>query len=541
VEAELQVPDEWESVALELPDRSRVATQELARKAPILLDVDMRGDEADQLFRRFHGREIFDHAWNGYRIDGHTITCMVDTDPDPVWLDVDGLRSEVAAAMLAAPDEIWRARVVARPRRTVAASVPVPALGWTAARAVEGAGDFRHPVEVNEGGRSMSNGLLTVEVEAAGTLRITTADGITSAGIGRIVDGGDFGDSYNYGPPVTDRRVDEASAVTVGTELDGPVRSRIVVRRSYAWPRAVRSDGSARTDEMEQTEVVTEIELRADEPFLRVAVAFENRSDDHRVRFHAPLPQAAAVSHAEGQFAVVERSASGEGGYAEEPLGTYPAHGWVDAGGLAVLLDHLAEYELADDGRELALTILRSTGLISRNDNPYRQDPAGPEIAIPNAQMRGGWRMTFGLYPHAGGWLDGGVPEMAERYRHELITAFGNGSSEAAWPPDGAGDDSLALDGADVVLTALRRIDGWLEARVVNLAGEERTAMLRGGLLEAREAGLRAQRGDALPVEDGALSLTLGAAEIRTLHLRRHETAVGRAEVLDAAGPRQSA
>jgi hypothetical protein len=65
--------------------------------------------------------------------------------------------------------------------------------------------------------------------------------------------------------------------------------------------------------------------------------------------------------------------------------------------------------------------------------------------------------------------------------------------------------------------------------------------VLRGGLLEAREASLRGQRSDELAVEDGALSLTLGPAEIRTLHLRRHETAVGRAEVLDAAGPRQSA
>ena len=36
------------------------------------------------LFRRFHGREIFDHAWNGYRIDGRTITFTVDIDPNPL-------------------------------------------------------------------------------------------------------------------------------------------------------------------------------------------------------------------------------------------------------------------------------------------------------------------------------------------------------------------------------------------------------------------------------------------------------------------------
>jgi alpha-mannosidase len=246
-------------------------------------------------------------------------------------------------------------------------------------------------------------------------------------------------------------------------------------------------------------------------------------------------------SSAEGQFAVVERGAEAEGGYNEEPLATFPAHGWVDAGGMAVLLDHLAEYEITDAGRELAITILRSTGLISRNENPYRQDPAGPQIAIPNAQMRGRWRMTFGLFPHAGDWLEGGVPAMAEAYRHPLLAAPGGGLDPDAWPPDGAGVDGLALEGTDAQLTALRRRDGdWLEARIVNLAPEARDVTLRGGVHEARKASLRGEPGAAIDARDGAVALQLGPAEIRTVQLRRHETATGRAEVLDAAGPRQS-
>jgi hypothetical protein len=41
-------------------------------------------------------------------------------------------------------------------------------------------------------------------------------------------------------------------------------------------------------------------------------------------------------------------------------------------------------------------------------------------------------------------------------------------------------------------------------------------------------------------VADGRVTLELGPAEIRTIHLRRRETALGRPQVLDAAGPRQS-
>jgi mannosylglycerate hydrolase len=541
LEAELLVPEDWEAVALELPDGARIATQELARKASVMFDEVIRGDRVDELFRRFHGREIFDHAWNGYKLDGGTITLLVDTDADPPWLDVDALRSEVTDAMRSAREEDWRVRIIASPRRTLAASVPMPALGWTALRAVEGAGSVSNGVRAARDGRTLTNGLLSVAAGPDGTLRLVAEDGTAVDGVGRIVEGGDVGDSYNYGPPRTDTIVESPTRSEVRMDLAGPVRGRLRISRTYEWPRGATADGAARTAETETVEVVTEAELRAGEPFARITIAFENRSDDHRVRFHAPLPRQAAHSHAEGQFAVVERGLSGEGGYEEEPLATFPAHGWVDAGGLAILLDHLSEYELTDEGRELALTVLRSTGLISRNDNPYRQDPAGPQLAIPDAQMRGPWRMTFGLLPHAGDWVDGDVTRAAEQYGHDPVVSFGSALADASWPPPGAGDDGIALDGSEVELTSLRRRDAdWLEARVVNLASEPRTASLRGGILEARRATLRGEPGEALEVVGGGVALALGPAEIATIQLRRRETAAGRAEVLDAAGPRQS-
>jgi alpha-mannosidase len=541
VEAELLVPEAWSSVALELPDGTRIATQELARKDAVLFDDELRGDQVDELFRRFHGREVFDHAWNGYTIDGRTITLVVDRDPDPLWLDVDGLRADVIAAMRAAPDDAWHVRIVASPRRTLAASVPAPALGWTALRPVEDAGEVHDGVRAARDGRTLTNGLLSVAVGDEGTLRLQAAAGPSLENVGRIVDGGDFGDSYNYGPPAVDRLVAEPASTNVRMDLLGPIRGRLRIERTYAWPKGVTPDGTARTDETEPTEVVTEVELRAGEPFIRVAVSFVNHSNDHRVRFHAPLPRAADHSHAEGQFAVVERGTAGEGGYHEEPLATYPAHGWVDAGGLAILLDHLTEYELTEDGAELAVTVLRSTGLISRNDNPYRQDPAGPEIAIPNAQMRGRRRMTFGLYPHAGGWAEGGVADAAERYRHELLSAPGSAAGEAQWPPAGAGDAALSLAGDQVELTSLRRRpDGWIEARLVNLAPDRRTASVEGAIEEARRASLRGEPLEAVPVSDGRLQMELGPAEIVTVQLKRHESAAVRPDVLDAAGPRQS-
>jgi alpha-mannosidase len=150
--------------------------------------------------------------------------------------------------------------------------------------------------------------------------------------------------------------------------------------------------------------------------------------------------------------------------------------------------------------------------------------------------------MAFGLFPHAGDWSAGGVPEAAERYRHPFVAAPGTGEAEGAWPPAGAGDVALALDAPDVTLTSLRRRSaGWLEARVVNLASASRRVTLRGSVVEARTASLRGEPGDPLEVVEGAITLALGPAEIRTVQLRRTESSLARAEVLDASGPRQSA
>jgi hypothetical protein len=157
--------------------------------------------------------------------------------------------------------------------------------------------------------------------------------------------------------------------------------------------------------------------------------------------------------------------------------------------------------------------------------------------------MRGRWEMSYALYPHAGDWDDGGVAEAAERYRHDLLASPGSGDTQGGWPPGGAGEATLALEGRGVSLSSLRRRpEGWLEVRLVNLAGGAAQAELRGEILEARDASLRGVAGDPLEVDPGGiLRLHLGPAEIRTVQLRRDEATLGRAEVLEVAGPRQGA
>lgn len=157
--------------------------------------------------------------------------------------------------------------------------------------------------------------------------------------------------------------------------------------------------------------------------------------------------------------AVVERGLTCEAGHGEEPLPTFPAHGFVAAGGIAVLLDHVLEYELVE-GRELALTLLRSIGLISRSAHPYRESPAGPELEIPAAQCRGPWSVSFALFPYDGDWHEAGIHEQLERYRHPFLVAGATGS--------GSKREERGPELPGLVLSSLRRIDGRLVARVAN-------------------------------------------------------------------------
>ncbi len=164
---------------------------------------------------------------------------------------------------------------------------------------------------------------------------------------------------------------------------------------------------------------------------------------------------------------------------------------------------------------ELALTVLRSTGLISRSANRFRDDPAGPEIAIPAAQCRGPWSFGFALYPHDGTWFEADVPFLAERYQHPFVTAPGSGARDLPLAA-GAG---LRLDGRGVVLSSLRRRRDGLEVRVVCLHPNASTATLAGSFADAREADLFGQPGDVLPLEAGELRLELQPWEIRTVLL----------------------
>ncbi len=518
VELDLVVPSDWGPVALRSGDRV-LPTQEIAREVPSLGTFAVPGSEvAEFLARRRHGRELFGRQINAAEIDAVAtpprIVVRVDRVADPPELDIGELIAGLDTAARERGDATWDVTVEASERRRLVARVPAPALGYAWVGVVDGATVEPEPVPdpVVASERRLANGHIEVIVDDDGTFRLT-GGGVTLEGVGRIVEGGDAGDSYNFGPPPDDRLVERPEAMTVRLLAGGPLVGELEVTRRYAWPRGLTEDATGRSPDTVPTEVTTTLELRAAEPFVRVRIAFDNGSRDHRVRWHVPLPGSVDGSDAEGQFAVVHRGLALEGGHGEVPLPTFPAVGFVAVEGCAVLLDQVTEYEVVD-GRELALTVLRSFGLISRNANPYREDPAGPEVPVPAAQLLGHRSFAFALLPSSGSWTAETLAA-AEAYRHPFETVRGRG------PRDGAtvGVRGIQLVGDGVVLSAVRRRGSALDVRVVNETPVARSARIGAPATSARVVDLLGRPGEPLPVDADGLAVELDPWAILTVRI----------------------
>ena len=201
-----------------------------------------------------------------------------------------GTRAELDT--LAASDVgMVRIRVRTQPtQKLVVRLTDVPGYGWQSWS--PGPLDVA-PVTVDE--RSLDNGLVHVDVAPNGTWSI---DGL--AGYGRLVRGGDVGDTYNWCPPADDVEIDTPEHVELTVEEAGPLRARVRIASRYRWPSC---DGGPLTD----VDVATTLELHTGEPFLRVDTAWDNHCRDQQRASVATTSERCCRSRAE---CLVRRSSS---------------------------------------------------------------------------------------------------------------------------------------------------------------------------------------------------------------------------------------
>ena len=430
---------------------------------------------------------------------GLDITIVIGTEPRD-GVPVEEIKRDLYTRLTARPDTEVRLILDQPPvRRILARQQEVPGFGWSRFSPAP----LVHPASVESGADApvaVGNGLLSVVIDGGdGTFSVNG-----TSGYGRLVESGDFGDTYNYSPPTNDRTIDRPDQVAVSVGDQGPVRATVDITSVYTWPDRVDEASNSRVGSHPVT-VVTTLEIRADDPVLRVRTRFDNPSRDHRVRVHLPLPAPAETSHAECAFTVVERGLTAEGRPDEFGTPTFPSRRFVSAGGMTVVHEGLLEYELVglDDGgraTELALTLLRSTGMLSRLGMSTRPLPAGPMTPIEGPQMIGPLDVSYAIC------LDGSDPyALADDVLVPMVTSGSFGGGERA-----DRGSELAVRGAEV--SSVRREAGQLEVRVFNPRPDPTTVEIDG-----RSGWLIDLRGRALAPFEGRFEL--GSHAIATARL----------------------
>lgn len=237
-------------------------------------------------------------------------------------------------------------------------------------------------------------------------------------------DEADVGDSYDFSALAGDTvlRVAQPAAPPTIHER-GPVRAVLELRYALPLPARLSPDRRARVGEVTLPLTLT-CALDAEAPFVRLTVRFENVAADHRLRLRLVTGCRSDHVWADGHFDVLQRPValpSGEGWF-QRPQGTSHQRRFVAVSdgyrGLAVLNKGLPEYEALPGaaGVDLAVTLVRAVGWLSRDDLDARPQGAGPSLATPEAQCPGVHTCELALYPFAGPWWEGGLVETAEAF-----------------------------------------------------------------------------------------------------------------------------
>ena len=261
----------------------------------------------------------------------------------------------------------------------------------------------------------IENEFFMVEVQPDGT--ISVLDKHTQAaftGLNRFQDGADCGDEYNFAPPPHDQIITPSLKRVFLAQ--GDVRQSLEVELELVLPISLSPDRQSRADQKVAIPIRSIITLTKDVPRVDIRTTVNNTARDHRLRVHFPAPFGVEKSVQDGHFEVVERKLGlpdSDETWIELPRPEAPQRAFTDLSdgktGLMVANRGLPEVEVLKNmtgNGEIALTLLRCVGWLSRDDFSTRKGHAGPGMETPQAQMPGEWSFDYSIIPHAGTWKE---------------------------------------------------------------------------------------------------------------------------------------
>ena len=247
-----------------------------------------------------------------------------------------------------------------------------------------------------------------------GTLQVLDKQSlVTFKGLNRLIDGGDAGDTYNFSPPEADAPI---SARVESIRLNSRAMSPTIdILYLLKVPESLAPNRKQRARNDIPLRIKSRISLLPGVPRIDIRTEVENQARDHRLRVHFPAPFMVEAGCHDGHYEVVQRRVgvlAKADDWVEDPRPEVPQRAFTDISngeiGLMIAVRGLPEVEVLNPAEsahsEIAVTLLRCVGWLSRGDMPVRQGHAGPAYETPGAQVPGRWSFDYAIIPHEGDW-----------------------------------------------------------------------------------------------------------------------------------------
>jgi Alpha-mannosidase len=367
-------------------------------------------------------------------------------------------------------------------------------------------------------GSTLANGMLDATLEADGSVTLRDRrSGQRYAGLLRLESEGDAGDTYTFQPVAGSLLAADGLGVCPHIVARGPLAAAVEGQWTFAG-----------------VDVRLRLILLAGEPFVRCVLDLDNRATNRRLRARVPAGIVSPTAIAGTSFGAIERAvesliepteaAATPEGPEEAAVVTSPAHRYVAAAhgdrGLAIFAPGFFEYEWT--GSDLAMTLLRSVGDLSRGDLATRPGHAGWVTPTPGAQCIGRDRIELAIGPVTASDL-GRTDRLERSWEDAFLPVRGVWLRDAGvLRPAPVG---IELEGQGLVLSAAKPAedgDGMI-LRCWN-AGDATTvgrARIHPRPRQAERSAGDERGGQAIPLDpDGSVPFRAGPREIVTLRIR---------------------
>jgi len=392
-------------------------------------------------------------------------------------------------------------------------------------------------VQADPDGVRLSNAALDVHVAKDGTVRLEDrASGRQHDLHLRLEDDRDAGDSYDFSPLANDIRIEGWTHTPPDVLAHGPLRGTVRLTGTLTVPAGLDATRNARTDTA-PIPFDVDVSLDAFAERLDLTLHVDNQAEDHRLRLVVATGIETDDLASDGHWHLVHRPIEGDPAehWYQRPVTTMHQRRYsaVSDGqnGLAVLARGLPEVEArhGENGTEIAVTLLRSIGWLSRDDMTSRPQGAGPALETPGAQCPGAHTFHLAIAPFQGSTAAPRLHQQSEQF-HLPPRMFETGHHDprpdlkalASPRHQGGQDDPYATIQLTLPLnlSALRTRDtGETEIRVYNPT-RERVA----GALHLHPAPTRVHAAildgtllEPIDIHDGIIDLELEPSEVLTL------------------------